>query len=410
MKSAADLKPGKRTHRISASIYLIFLLFLLSVFNTAFANADKNALLGKTFPINLNEVCQESVISGQQENALKLVVFMPNDSAYEGMLEQSLNRYFIQRDAFLQPLKGQGIDVIYIKSVMSEHKKKSEDKISNSKLPNEGHVFLGGMATMPLRMEKMVLESNCKLRDANIKEQQKKIAQQLNMVFPKVDNAPASLFLLDKNQVVQWRDDDYAAQGEHLKPLERKVKTLLDAADPFATVSKEIKKLQVGDMAPDFKIDDTHRFSDLKGKTRLVTFYPAAFSGTLDTRICSMCCSVQITSLADSEGISEFSPKQGLFPVAKTIPDVERFAISSSTPALLEAWEHLLKTKGHIQLVNDPDYRIAQAYSSYDHDNGYNRRSVFIIDNQGRVAYIDWDYTREDNAAVQKALEDISKT
>jgi alkyl hydroperoxide reductase subunit AhpC len=358
--------------------------------------------VGKPFALNLNEVCREQLIP-QDSDSLKIVVFMPNDSAYESMLGKSLSHYFENQDAFSSPLNGRIIKVIYVKSARPDPDVRASTTTNSYQL-NISSQFFTRM------MQKVGLASSCTFAEGDSANAQKKIADQLGMAFPKVNNASASLFLLDEKNIVQWRDDDYAAQGEHLKPLERKIKSLLNAQDPIAAGFEKVERLKVGDDAPNFKINDQQYLSDLKGKARLITFYPAAFSGTLDTSMCTMCCAIQITSLASSEGITEFAPKQGLFREAVENATVERFAISASTPALLTQWEQLLKTKGHIQMVNDVDYAISQAYSSYDYEKAYNRRSVFIVDKNGKLAFIDWDYTREDNAAVQKALEEISKS
>jgi peroxiredoxin len=362
--------------------------------------------VGKPFALNLNEVCREQLIS-QDNQSLKLVVFMPNESAYESMLGKSLSHYFESQEAFSSPLNGKSIKVVYVKSARPDLGLSVATNADTA--PTSDQLKLAPQIFTRM-MQKVGLSSSCTFAEADIASTQKKIADQLSMVFPKVNNASATLFLLDENNIVQWRDDDYAAQGEHLKPLEQKIKSLLNAQDPIAAGFEKVERLKVGDDAPNFKINDQQSLSDLKGKARLITFYPAAFSGTLDTSMCSMCCAVQIRSLADSEGISEFAPKQGLFPEAVENATIERFAISASTPALLTQWEQLLKTKGHIRMVNDVDYAISQAYSSYDYEKAYNRRSVFIVDKNGKLAFIDWDYTREDNAAVQKALDEISKS
>ena len=117
-----------------------------------------------------------------------------------------------------------------------------------------------------------------------------------------------------------------------------------------------------------------------------------------------MCCAVQIVSLADSEGISDLSPVIG-----SAQEKIERLAITSSTSTLLNKWESTLKTAGRMQFVNDLDYGVAQAYSSYDRSKGYNYRTVFIVDKNGRIAFVDWEYSREDSRVVKEALEAIAK-
>jgi peroxiredoxin len=373
-------------------------------FNTVASTSASDGEIGSHFPVDdFNIICKAELLEKNQD-ALKLVAFLPNDSQYEGMLDLAFSNYFQKMDAFADPSKIKPIKKIYIKGSDVEKTVQADktDKPSDGPQP----LFISAML-MPRRI---ALPSDCQFSLPTSNPLQDKLVKQLNISFPKNDNASASVFLLDQDNKILWRDDDYQAQGEHLKQLERKIKTIFAVADPIATFDKPLKPLSVGDKAPNFSLDQDRNLSDFKNKATLVTFYPAAFSGTLNTSGgCMMCCSAQIVSLASSEGISEFSSsirsladQEGRFPV-------ERFAITSSTPSLLQAWQSTLAVNDRVRFVNDLDYSAAQAYSSYDKEKGYNRRTVFIVDHRGKIAFIDWDYTREDTDTVKTALAAVSR-
>jgi peroxiredoxin len=357
--------------------------------------------VGSVFPANdLNKLCQKDLI-GAKKNTLKLVVFLPNESDYESMLDSGFSYYFVNQEAFQKSLEDWQLEKVYIKSphlAASTITKNNTSEVAVN-LPSP-------ILRQFLPPPKSYLAGDCELSDKKSADNYVKFIKELKLSFPKTAEGSATVFLLDQNNTIQWRDDDYQSQGEHLKPLEVKIKAMLGQPDPVAVFTTPVKTLRLGDEAPDFIINDSQKLSDLKGKTTLITFYPAAFSGTLSERGggCMMCCAVQIVSLADSEGISDLSPAIG-----PAHAKIERLAITSSTPSLLNKWESTLKTAGRMQFVNDLDYGIAQAYSSYDRSKGYNYRTVFIVDKNGRIAFVDWEYRREDSRVVKEAIEAIAK-
>jgi alkyl hydroperoxide reductase subunit AhpC len=392
---------GLKIKQLMLSAYTV-MATLLS-FNALASTPNVGAEIGSHFPVeDLNVLCKKELLEKDQD-VLTLVFFLPNDSNYESMLDLAYLHYFQKMGAFADPSKIKPIRKIYIKGPAAD-KKAPDDKADK---PSAGPrpLFLEMLGP-----QKITLPSDCQLSLPTSNPLQDKLVKQLGISFPKNDDAGASVFLVDQDHKIQWRDDDYQAQGEHLKPLERKIKSIFTVADPLAAFEKPIKPLSIGDLAPDFTVDANTKLSDFRNKTTLVTFYPAAFSGTLKTSGgCMMCCSAQIMSLASSEGISEFSSsirfadeQEGKFPV-------ERLAITSSTPKLLEVWQETLRAGQQVRFVNDLDYSAAQAYSSYDHEKGYNRRTVFIVDHQGKIAFIDWDYTLEDAEIVKTALTAVSQ-
>ena len=82
-----------------------------------------------------------------------------------------------------------------------------------------------------------------------------------------------------------------------------------------------------------------------------------------------------------------------------------KLMISSSTPSLLKAWGETLGTYD-VQYVNDPGHITARKYGSYLPE-GYNRRVSCIIDRNGRIAYIDMDYSPEDELLLQERMQEL---
>jgi peroxiredoxin len=179
------------------------------------------------------------------------------------------------------------------------------------------------------------------------------------------------------------------------------------------TGTREQNRPNVGDPAPDFTLENGQRLSDLKGKTVLITFYPAAFSGIIPTadpitneaaktaletkQRSMMMCSMQLTSLDETPSAAH-----------TTDPTIVKLAISSATPKLLNEWKNLLKTHD-IDYISDIDYSISQRYGSYDAAQGYNKRVVFIIDKKGEIAFVDDDYTIDDAEKIKQVLRTIDK-
>ena len=209
------------------------------------------------------------------------------------------------------------------------------------------------------------------------------------------------LFLVDQNNKILMRDNDYRAQGEHLKPLEKLVKRVLKIDEIKINFTKN-NTLKVGDKAPDFilngpnyKTNSTEKFLDDKSTFKVLTFYPAAFSGqilpdftSIDTKA-AMTCAAQI-QLIDHNPL---------------LKDVKSYAISSSTNPLLEVWKSALRTN-NIMYLNDENYTISLMYNSYNR-LGYNNRATYVIDKNGIIVYANPDLTFEDEAKFPVILERI---
>jgi peroxiredoxin Q/BCP len=145
---------------------------------------------------------------------------------------------------------------------------------------------------------------------------------------------------------------------------------------PVAALAQD--SLRVGDQAPGFTLpaatkDSIHwggvKLSDYVGRNLVIlAFYPADWSGGCTKEVCTMRDNFQ--ALSDL--------------------DAQVFGISGDY-----VFSHYEWAKHHglqFALLSDHDHAVAKAYQSYNANSGYNRRTIFVIDRAGKVAYIDRNY------------------
>ena len=158
------------------------------------------------------------------------------------------------------------------------------------------------------------------------------------------------------------------------------------------------KAPDVGDKAVDFTLPYATRdslaredlkLSDLIGKGPLVlAFYPADWSGG---------CTKEMCTFRDN-----FSALQEL--------DAQVLALSGDY-----VYSHFEWAKHHelpFTLVSDYCGKVAKQYDSWNDQYGMCKRTVFLIDNQGKIAYRDLEYSVKDQNGfedLKKALADLKK-
>ncbi len=166
---------------------------------------------------------------------------------------------------------------------------------------------------------------------------------------------------------------------------------------PEQKVSKSIAP-DVGEKAIDFTLPyatkDTLVFEGMKlsdsfGKGPIIlAFYPAAWSGG---------CTKEMCTLRDN-----FSALQEL--------KAQIVAISGDY-----VYTHFEWAKHHnlpFTLASDYGGKVARQYDSWNDDYGMCKRTVFLIDNQGKIAYRDLEYSvkdQKDFEDLKKALADLKK-
>jgi len=139
----------------------------------------------------------------------------------------------------------------------------------------------------------------------------------------------------------------------------------------------------------DTMVQEGMKLSDLYGKGPIIlAFYPADWSGG---------CTKEMCTLRDN-----FAALQSL--------EAQIVAISGDY-----VYSHHQWAKHHnlpFTLVSDYGGKVAKMYESWNEQYGMCKRTVFLIDNQGKVAYRDLEYSIKDENdfnQLQQALADLKK-
>lgn len=133
--------------------------------------------------------------------------------------------------------------------------------------------------------------------------------------------------------------------------------------------------LQVGDLAPDFKLLNQNvelvSLSDFKGKKVVVLFFPLANTGVCTKEMCSIS--------------NEYAKYESL--------DAVVLGISVDSAFSLKAWAD--KNNINITLLSDFNKEVAPAYGAFydvfvpgklDY-KGVAKRSAFVVDKDGKIVY-----------------------
>ena len=146
--------------------------------------------------------------------------------------------------------------------------------------------------------------------------------------------------------------------------------------------------LKVGDRAPDFRLpyatrdsisSDSLSLASLVGKRNVVlAFYPADWSGGCTKEVCTL--RDNFTALgalnADVVGIS-----------GDYVFSHHEWAQHHNLP---------------FRLASDHSHAVAREYGSYNDLYGFNRRTVYVIDRSGKIAYEDLAYSVRDSVSFTK--------
>ncbi|MCX6142576.1 MAG: peroxiredoxin [Ignavibacteriales bacterium] len=146
--------------------------------------------------------------------------------------------------------------------------------------------------------------------------------------------------------------------------------------------------LKVGDFAPGFALpyatkDSISRsplsLSNLVGKRAVVlAFYPADWSTGCIKEVCTM--------------RDNFAALQAL--------DAEILAISGDYVWSHHEWAKSLSLP--FKLLSDHAHLVAKLYSSFNEKSLYNRRTVFVVDKQGKISYFNLEYSVGDLRDFEK--------
>ena len=360
---------------------------LVFVLSFGVVNAQ-NLNVGSDFPVNKIEN------HGNSSNP-KIIVFTPSlykTNNYASMLTTSLYHYFVQGLAF-SASKAPKVDVIYIVNEEDKWSKEAQKTFVLNDVSNQNK--LDGAT--------VIYDDRGKVfSDIGIKPfKQNSMSNIIPVSFStsKILVESSILFFVDKNNKILFRDNDYRAQGEHLKPLERLVKKVVKT-DEVVVKQTNSSALKVGDKAPDFILrgpsfdkNSSVKLLDDKSKFKVLTFYPAAFSGQILPDFTSV----------DKHAMMSCAAQIQLIDHNPALEKVKTYAISSSTNPVLELWKRALRTS-NITYLNDENYEISQIYNSYN-SLGYNNRATYVIDQNGIIVYANPDFTFVDEANFPSILE-----
>lgn len=198
------------------------------------------------------------------------------------------------------------------------------------------------------------------------------------------------VYVVDRENKITYADYDYRGQGEKLKSVQLALYTQFGLEEN--TNGTAYSPQMIGDKARDFKFTYTElgikanlqpitasgSLSDYLGKKKvLIAFYPAAFSVS-----CSFEASAfnhwaedRMLEKVKSDGFGD---------------DLEILMVSVSNPLILSAWKNDLSLE-NVKLVNDNGGEISRMYNSFN-SLGYNSRTVFLVDKDGKISYINWNY------------------
>lgn len=148
-------------------------------------------------------------------------------------------------------------------------------------------------------------------------------------------------------------------------------------------------ELRVGDAAPDFELEDQNgkkvRLSQYKGKKNvLLAFFPFAFSPV---------CTNELGELKEKEGS-----------IVKL--DTQILAASVDSTWTQKAFAKELGVK--FPLLSDFGRKAVPLYGALYEDKGFAKRSVFVVDKKGRVAYAR-TYEPGQQPDIEEALEVLKK-
>lgn len=129
-----------------------------------------------------------------------------------------------------------------------------------------------------------------------------------------------------------------------------------------------MSELEVGDVAPDFELEDQNgkkiQLSQYKGKKKvIIAFFPFAFSPV---------CTNEIGELKEKED------------VIKRL-DAQILAASIDSTWTQKAFAKELGVK--FPLLSDFGRKASPLYGALYEDKGFSKRAVFVVDKNGKIAY-----------------------
>lgn len=154
---------------------------------------------------------------------------------------------------------------------------------------------------------------------------------------------------------------------------------------------------KVGEAAPDFSLPyatqekyfldpkEYMTLMSLRGKNVILAFYPADWSGGCTKEVCEL--------------------RDTFAELGKLNATV--LGISGDYAFSHHEWAKFHKLQ--FPLLSDHDHKVAKLYESYMEERGYNKRTIYLIDKDGIVRYINLAFKAGDKADYDAIRAELTK-
>ena len=133
------------------------------------------------------------------------------------------------------------------------------------------------------------------------------------------------------------------------------------------------------------KPEEQMTLASQRGKNVILAFYPADWSSG---------CTAEVCTLRDT--FAELSKLNA------TVLGVSGDYVFSH-----HEWAKFHKLQ--FPLLSDHDHKVARLYASYNEGAGYNKRTVYLIDKEGVVRYVNLEFKAGDAADYSRLREELTK-
>ncbi len=210
--------------------------------------------------------------------------------------------------------------------------------------------------------------------------------------------AAAFVFVAATACVAQSQSADGATASEKKAAVAATGEKVASGADAPKATAAPAAAPKVGEAAPDFKLpyatqeklfmkpDEQMTLASLRGKNVILAFYPADWSGGCTTEVCTF-----------RDTFMEFGKLNAMV-----------LGISGDYVFSHQEWAKHHKLP--FPLLSDHDHRVASAYDSYMEQYGFNKRTVYLIDKEGVVRYVNLAFKagdKKDYDALRAELEKL---
>jgi thiol peroxidase len=159
------------------------------------------------------------------------------------------------------------------------------------------------------------------------------------------------------------------------------------SGNPMTLVGKEVR---VGDPAPDFEVLDNDlkpvKFSSYRGKVVIICSVPS-----LDTPVCDM----------ETRRFNQEAPKLG--------PDVVILTVSMDLPFAQKRWCGAAGVENVTTLSDHKDAAFGKAYGVLLKELRLLARSIFVVDREGVVRYVQLVNELREEPDYEAALDAVKK-